>query len=144
MSKSLVWTPPEPVSYEERPKPATIQAIDRPGAYLSRSAAEFAKTIGGEWHTQRQIADPQSEAESGVDSDPDDDVGASDFLKLLEDDAQEVDETGGHLAKLGQHLLKAKLAHIADDGEGCYRSLNAAMDSYQKFHSALKSQMEED
>jgi HK97 family phage prohead protease len=42
MFEELVWTPPEPVSNDRRPEPSRIEATDRPGAYLSKAAGEFA------------------------------------------------------------------------------------------------------
>jgi hypothetical protein len=100
----------------------------------------------GEWHTQREIDDPQSEAESGVDFDSEtDDVDVDDFLKMIGSaDPENDDETSAHLHRCGLHLCKAKLAHLSGDHEQCTRSINAAMDSYGKFHRALKSQTEGD
>jgi len=100
----------------------------------------------GEWHTQRQINDPQSEAENGVDFESEtDDVDVDDFLKMIDSaDPDNDDETSQHLHRVGLHLCKAKLAHLAGDHEQCTRSINAAMSSYGKVHQALKAATEGD
>jgi hypothetical protein len=110
-------------------------------SFAKLSGKTYGNPSGGNWHSQREIDDPQSEAEAGIDFDSEtDEVDVDDFLKMLDSaDIENDDETSAHLHRCGLHLCKAKLAHLSGDHEQCTRSINAAMASYGKFHQALKT-----
>jgi hypothetical protein len=104
---------------------------------------------GAHWHTQRDVTDPNSEADEGIDSvgtngspDDDDDVNESTILAKIDNDIYDgCDPNGAELNKIGLHLLKARLACQAGDGAEAYRSINRAIRSFDTFHSSLKMQL---
>jgi hypothetical protein len=105
---------------------------------LAKAAGKFR---GGEaiaWNTQRNVTDPNSEAEEG-----DDDVDDADILGKINQDTEDgCDARGKELNRIGIHLLKARLANRSGDHSQCYKSLNAALKSFDKFHQSLKDHLE--
>jgi len=111
-----------------------------------------------EWQTQRDVADPADEAQTGDDvvqnypgEDRENDVTdfAEKHAKNYDDinpdefidsfgNTGECDEGGAHLALCATHLASAKESHSAGDIEASHKSLNACMYHLQHLHQALR------
>jgi hypothetical protein len=104
-----------------------------------------------EWHQQRDVSNPNSEAEAGINFaggkdnlDDDDDVGCEDFLKLCTTDPnEEHDEMSADLHKCGIHLAQAKMHQMCGNHEEAIKSLNKSMTHFARFHKALKGATED-
>jgi hypothetical protein len=132
---------------EDREELAGLRSVKRKLAGAgAKSARSFAKLsgrtygkpedAGAHWDTQREIDDPNDEAGEGV-AGIADHYGVGNFYRMLADDLEH-DGPGLSLANCGKHLLAAKLAHVADDHDGCERHLGKAMTHFAAFHKALK------
>jgi hypothetical protein len=150
-----------PGSVEKIGKASTTMMHARGSKKVRRMAGHF---TGGRvtWQTQRDVADPNSEAQTGDDDvqhypgEEDDretdlgyftakhmqsydDINPQTFLDGLDSgDDGECDEGGAHLACCAQHLANAKEAHTGGDVEGCHKALNGAMYHFSQFHKSLK------
>jgi hypothetical protein len=133
---------------------------------LGRLAGRFTGVGGVTWNTQRDVADANSEAQTGDEDvqnypteqadrendfgnfmdehaanyrDPDPDLWLENFDGCNDG---ECDSGGAHLAACATHLATAKKSHNNGDVEGCGEALNGALYHFAAFHKALKNAMD--
>jgi HK97 family phage prohead protease len=111
-----------------------------PDQIKALEAAEeiIAKAAGQEWHTQREVGEPNAEAETGVDLE-DNDAGAEDPVEDVLDKAQAAPghdaEADGEAA--GESGGKHEDESVSKAGGGCMDHMNACHKSLTACHKAL-------
>ena len=158
------YSSPGPI--EKIAKASTTMMHARGSKRFRKPAGSFNGFSGVTWHTQRDVADPNSEAQTGDDdvqhypgeeddresdlgyfmakhTQSYDDISPQAFLDGLDSgDDGECDEGGAHLACCAQHLANAKEAHTGGDAEGCHKALNGALYHFAAFHKVLRGAMD--